>query len=346
MMNNLLNTASKSTLPSRQAAVIMATSLSLSRNVAGYKFVTRASDNELQDILDIITDSVYERFGRDYDYYEPDFQDPFLGDIWAEDQLTSIEFDTKTSPRGVLVNSSNKVSIVINDKNHLKLQANETGLKAHHCWKILNSIDDGIETSVQYSFSPQFGYLTTNLKDAGTGMKLSFDMHLPALAMNGSIEDLHQFADAKDIEISGCRGDCEPEGDLYKITNNITIGVSEEKIVEDMTKIALRIAQFETKTREMLAGERFNSLLDTSQRALGLLRYARMIDYTEAASLLSELRLGILTGIIKEIPLSAVDRLLEKIKPARLDYDNCEVLGRVKSEILRADIIRQAFATK
>lgn len=325
--------------------VIKSTTISLSRNVAGYKFLPKASISEMQDVLDSVSEKIHQEFGSTYEYYEPEFRDPFLGDIWAEQQITSNSFENKDCPRGLFVAKSNDVAIVINDINHLKLQIREKGLRPERCWSLINEIDDIVESRVEYAFSPQFGYLTTNLQDAGTGMKVSIEMHLPALAMQGKIGDLYDFSEAKDLDISGCRSDCDPEGDLFRISNNITIGRSEPEIVEEINKIAIKIAQFERQTRKLLVCEQHDTLVNSTLRALGLLKYSQMINFIEAANLLSKVKLGILTGTIENISIEEIDDTLRKIKPAKLNYDNCETLDYSKEEALRAKIIRKSLSS-
>jgi protein arginine kinase len=342
MENQLKNT--QNLIPfQNDGTVIMSTTISLSRNIAGYKFVSKASSQELLEILNDISDTVYEELGSGYTYNDVEFQDPFLADTWVEDQLTSPDYEDKDIPRGIFTAKNARIAIVINDINHLKIQITEKYLQPERCWTIINQIDDIIENRVHYSFSPQFGYLTTNLQDAGTGMKMSVEMHLPALAMNGSIGDLYDFAEAKDLFIEGCRGNCDPEGDMFRITNNITIGVSEEDIIKNMKRIVTRIAQFELQTRRLLLSEKKDMMTDSALRALGVLKFARMINYIEASNLISKVKLGILTGVVKGIPLEVMDKLLRKSMPARLNYDNCEILDYQKEEILRAEMIRDTL---
>ena len=323
--------------------VIRSTTLSLSRNAAGYKFVTKEDKSELGIVLDLISNKFTEAFGDSFEYFEPEYQDPFLNDILSENQITSIGFSDLDYPRGLFLSKAASIAAVINDCNHLKLQMTENGLETSRCWEKLNEMDDIIEEDIHYAFSPQFGYLTTSPQDAGTGLKISFVMHMPALAMHSKISDLYDFAQAKDLDISGCRGDCDPEGDMFKITNNITIGRSEQEIIEDTRKIVIKIAQYELQTRRLLACERADILNDSTQRALGTLRYAQMINYIEAANLLSKVKLGILSGTIKGVDIDKIDSVMEKITPARLNYDNCELLDFSREETLRAKIIRDSL---
>lgn len=325
-------------------SVILFTTLCLSRNIAGYKFVTKAEPSELGAVLEAVTNRFTEAFAESFDYYEPEYQDPYLSDLLAENQITSVSFADKDYPRGLFLSKAGTVSAVINDSNHLRLQMTEAGLETALCFEKLNEMDDIIEQEVKYAFSPQFGYLTTSLQDAGTGMKISFSLHLAALAMQGKIGDLYDFAQAKDLDISGCRGDCDPEGDMFKITNNITIGKSEYEIIEDTRKVAVKIAQYELAARRLLVSEKLNILNDSVQRALGTLRYARMMNYIEAANLLSKVRLGILTGVLKGISCEKIDYILSKISPARLNYDNCELLDCTRDETLRCEIIRNSLS--
>ncbi len=323
--------------------VIRSTTLSLSRNVAGYKFVTKENKSELGVVLDIISNKFSEAFGDNFEYFEPEYQDPFLNDLLSENQVTSIGFSDRDYPRGLFLSKTAGIAAVINDYNHLKLQMATSGLETSKCWEKLNEMDDIIEEDVQYAFSPQFGYLTTSPQDVGTGLKISFVMHMPALAMHSKISDLYDFAQAKDLDISGCRGDCDPEGDMFKITNNVTIGKSELEIIEETKKVVVKIAQYELHTRKLLSCEEPDLLNDSTQRALGILRYAQLINYIEAINLLSKVKLGILTGMIKGIGLEKIDTLMEKITPARLNFDNCELLDFNREEIIRAKLIRDSF---
>ncbi|MFI4912077.1 MAG: hypothetical protein ACIAQZ_10470 [Sedimentisphaeraceae bacterium JB056] len=326
-------------------SVIQSSTISLSRNLTGYKFVPKASNTELQEILDEVCDCISEELNNDYTFNEPDFQDPFLGDLLVENQTTSVNFEQKNCPRGTLISDGTQTAIVINDLDHIKIQTRRNFLQTKECWLEADGVDDLIESKVHYAFSPQFGYLTTSLENAGTGLRVSIAMHLPALAMHGKIGDLYDFAEAKDLDISGCRGDCDPEGDLFCISNNITIGKSEEEIITYVNKIVTRIAQFELQTRKLLVCEQYDNLSDSVNRALGTLKYARMINYIEAANLISKVKLGAMTGILKGIEPETIEKLLKMIKPAQLNYDNCEVLEYNKEESIRADMIRSALSS-
>ncbi len=323
--------------------VIRATVLSLSRNVAGYKFVTKEDKSELGVVLDLLSTKFSEAFGSSFEYFEPEYQDPFLNDMLTEEQIATVGFAEKDYPKGLFLSKSGGIVAVINDCNHLKLQMQGWGLETSRCWEKLNEMDDIIEEDVQYAFSPQFGYLTTSPQDAGTGLKISFYMHMPALAMHSKISDLYDFAQAKDLDISGCRGDCDPEGDMCKITNNVTIGKSEQEIIEETRKIVVKIAQYELQTRRILACEEADLLNDSTQRALGTLRYAQMINYIEAVNLLSKVTLGISCGTIKGVSLDVINGIMKKITPARLNYDNCELLDFSREEVIRAKIIRDSL---
>ena len=342
--NKGLNTTQRQGVLKDDGTIVISTEIALYRNVAGYKFVATESRSKLKEILTAITECVEDTVGGNYHRYTPENQDPFIGELWVENQITSIGFEDKDCPMCVFVSRCSNMVIVVNDINHIKLYVKKVGLKPEKCWTLINRLDDEIEKNISYAFSPQFGYLTTSLKDAGTGMHASVIMHLPALAMRGTITDLYDFAEAKDVEISGCRSDCEPEGDLYKLTNNITIGKSEEEILTDLRKVAIGIANSESQARYDLIHEDFDILVDSTQRALGTLRYARMINFIEAANLLSKVRLGILTQTIREISLLTIDELLEKTKPAKMNYDSCETLDYDRQDVLRAETIREALS--
>jgi protein arginine kinase len=323
--------------------VIRHTTLSVSRNIAGFKFVKKASDEQLQQIVNDISDAIYDEFGDGYIYNDMDFPDPFLGDMWVEDQLISDDFEDKECPRAVFTSKIAPIVLVINDINHLKIKIKEKHLGTHQSWSIVSLLDDIIESKVRYSFSPQLGYLTTNLSEAGTGLKFSAILHLPALAMHGRIGDLYDFAVAKDLNVTGCRGSYDPEGDLFRVSNNITIGLSEEDIIRQTKMVIAKIAQFEQQTRKLLVCEQPDTLNDSTMRALGTLRYARMINYIEAANLISKVKLAVLTGLVKGIPLELLDKLLKDTTPAKLNYDHCEMLDYDRQETIRADIIRKAL---
>jgi len=279
--------------------IVISTRIRLARNIAGIPFPNALNDKTkvTKKIRAAIKNS---EIAKDFDFLELDNASQLNRLSLAEEHLISPAM-LKGEGKSVLISKDNTTSIMLMEEDHIRLQTIYGGFKLDEAYKAASGIDDIIEKSVDYAFDEEFGYLTACPTNAGTGIRASVMMHLPGLSLTKNIAQVIASATNLGIEIRGLYGEgTEADGNLYQISNRITMGLSEHEIITRLKKIVNQICDAEAKAREHLKSKYGNSLSDKLYRSYGILKFARSITSSEAKSLLSDVMLGENMGIIKE----------------------------------------------
>lgn len=279
--------------------IVISTRIRLARNLAGIPFPNALKDKSeaTQKIRSAIKNSAV---AKDFDFLELDNASQLNRLSLAEEHLISPDM-LKGEGKSVLLNKDNTASIMLMEEDHLRLQVIYGGFKLDEAYKAASELDDIIEASVDYAFDEEFGYLTACPTNAGTGLRASVMMHLPGLVLTKNIGSIIASATNLGIEIRGLYGEgTEADGNLYQISNRITMGLTETEIITRLKKIVHQISDAEKKAREHLQSKYGISLADKLYRSYGTLKFARSITSSEAKSLLSDVMLGENMGIIKE----------------------------------------------
>jgi protein arginine kinase len=232
---------------------------------------------------------------------------------------------------------------MVNEEDHLRIQLIRSGLALSEAWEQIDRFDDQLESRVGYAFHPRKGYLTACPTNVGTGVRVSVMLHLPGLKLTGEIDKARRAAKAMSLAVRGFYGEgSEAAGDLYQISNQTTLGKSEQQILEEFERsIIPDIIRFERQARETLLDRRRPMLEDRVHRALGTLRYARLLNADEAMQLLSQLRLGILMGVVEDVDLRTVAELQLLTQPAHLQRAIGETLDQAQRRRARAKLVRE-----
>jgi protein arginine kinase len=222
--------------------------------------------------------------------------------------------------RGVAYREDGLVSIMINEEDHIRLQAMRPGFDLTVAHETADRLDDWLGTALEYAFHETFGFLTTHVANLGTGMRASVMCHLPALAMTGRLEEVFEAAGQLGITIRGLHGEgSEGRGDLFQVSNHFGLGWREEEIVRTVSATARHLIGEERKARQMLVKERKAELEDEAWRAYGTLKFARLLGEHEAMSLLSRVRLGLLLGVMRHVDMATIKALMVIVQPAVLE---------------------------
>ena len=227
--------------------------------------------------------------------------------LLVERHLISKPHASAEGARGVAIGENETVSIMVNEEDHLRIQVLRSGLQLEEAWEQINKIDDILENKLDFAFHPRFGYLTACPTNVGTGIRVSVMLHLPALKLTGEIEKVFRAAKDLRLAVRGLYGEgTEATGDFYQISNQTTLGKSEDEIISDFKHVVIsKIIDYEHQARRMLLNDRTVALDDKVQRALGVLRSARLIASEETLSLLSHVRVGDQSGPQSRILISA-----------------------------------------
>ena len=323
--------------------VVISSRIRLARNIAGYEFLSCLSTDRQQQLLDKIKETLLSLdLGGKVDYVDIDQVSDIERSLFVERHLISQRHAKGTGPRGVVIAKDEAFTAMINEEDHLRIQVYAAGLQLHACWERINRIDDAIEQKLDYAFDTRRGYLTACPTNLGTGIRVSVMLHLPALKMTGQIEKFMQAARDCNLAVRGLFGEgTEAVGDFFQLSNQVTLGVSEKQIVDDFSeRIVPKIIAYEAQARKTLLEKKSHALDDKIQRAMGVLRSACLISSQEALFLLSNVRLGVNVGRVKDISLSTINELFMLTQPAHLQLRAGKILNADQRDTLRAEIIR------
>src|SRR5438874_7361670 len=324
--------------------VVISSRIRLARNVAGYPFLAKCSRGQRTTLEHKIRETILSaQIAPQVLYVDLDAAPEIDRQLLVERHLISKPHAAAEGARGVAIAESETVSIMINEEDHLRIQVLRSGLQLEEAWNQINQIDDQIESKLDYSFHPRFGYLTACPTNVGTGIRVSVMLHLPALKLTGEIEKVFRAAKDMRLAVRGLYGEgTEATGDFYQISNQTTLGKSEEDIISDFKHLVIpKIIDYEHHARRTLLNDKTVALDDKVQRAVGLLRAARLIASEETLFLLSHLRMGINLGRVKDIDLRTLNELFLLTQPAHLQKIQGKKLEGDLRRAARADYIRQ-----
>jgi len=324
--------------------IVISSRIRLARNLAGSPFLTRSSRHQRQGIEARVRETILGAAVAPGTFYVDLESAPEIDrQLLVERHLISKPHAGAEGARGVAVGENETVSIMVNEEDHLRLQVLRSGLQLEEAWEQINKIDDVLEGKLDYAFHPRFGYLTACPTNLGTGIRVSVMLHLPALKLTGEIEKVFRAAKELRLAVRGLYGEgTEATGDFYQISNQTTLGKTEEEIISDFRGLVIpKIIDYERHARRTLLDDRTIALDDKISRAVGLLRSARLIASEETLLLLSHLRMGVNLGRVKDINIRTINELFLLTQPAHLQKIQGRKLEGDVRRAVRADYIRQ-----
>lgn len=340
--------------------VVLSSRVRLARNLAGFPFPPHASPSDRAQILEICRRSIDAagaiEEGTTMRWIDLREAPPIERRLLVERQIMSRQHDRgryangeggTDSPRGVAVyEPDERVSVLVNEEDHLRLQVIHAGLSLTTCLSEANELDDKIESIVDYAFHPRFGYLTACPTNVGTGLRLSVMVHLPALKITGELEKVRNAANDMGLAVRGIYGEgSQAAGEFYQISNQVTLGKSDEMLLHEIEgQVVPTIVRYEKHARLHLLNDQSSLLEDRVYRSLGALRHARMMQAEEALEHLGLVRLGILMGLIEDIELTRIHTLLLQVQPGHLQATLGQRLSQAQRRVARASLIRERLA--
>jgi protein arginine kinase len=339
-----LSAASPSLHSPPHGDVVLSCRVRMARNIAGFPFVCRASDAQAQDVLNL-TRPILLRPELAAGMIWVDLNKATLRDrrLLFERHLISKNLAEAENRRAVAVSGDESLSVMVNEEDHLRMQVLAPGFQLGDIFKRINAVDDAIESHLDYAFSPRWGFLTACPTNVGTGIRFSVMMHLPAMKMTNEIERVRRAARDLHLAVRGYHGEgSESAGDFYQISNQVTLGRSEDEILEEFqTLIVPRIIEYERQSRTALV-ERNSTLLDDRlHRAIGVLRSARLLGTEEAMKLLSRVRLGAHLGRLPGIKPETINELFLQVQAAHLKLQAGGELSPDQLREARATLVRR-----
>jgi protein arginine kinase len=326
-----------------QDRIVMSSRVRLARNVKDAAFPGWAKKPERVRVLDLIRPAIQSL---------PEMKDAFAESmdslstldkqILVERHLISREHAAKSAGSGLVVNREETLCFMINEEDHLRMQALRPGLQLRQAWTAIDQADTALEKRLEYAFSPELGYLTACPTNIGTGIRVSAMLHLPGLVLAEQINPIIQSVNKLGLAVRGLYGEgTEALGNVFQVSNQMTLGESETAIVERLEKVLAQIIEHEGNARDTLLEKKPKMVFNHIGRAYGILANAHSISSKETMNLLSLMRLGVDVGLFPGVDRALVDELFILTQPAHLQKQHSEKLSAEERDLLRADMVRE-----
>ncbi len=329
-----------------EADVIISSRIRLARNLKGLTFTRLASEEQQKEVLQLAREAFrkHEEFSR-FQLYEMASLPLVFRQVLIEKHLVS-PLLARESPYGALfLEDGEALSIMVNEEDHLRIQCLLPGLQLKKCWEMASRLDDCLEEMVGYAFDEELGFLTACPTNVGTGLRVSVMLHLPALSITRQLSWILSAVNQVGLAVRGLYGEgTEIVGSIFQISNQITLGQSEEEILENLHGITAQLIAQERQMREKLLSKNREKLADRAGRAYGTLKHCRLIGSQEAMQLLSDLRLGVDLGLLNEVSGGILNGLLVISRPGCLQYLKGRQLDSHERDLERARQIQKYLA--
>jgi protein arginine kinase len=323
--------------------IVMSSRVRLARNLRGLAFPGWAKKAERIKALEVIRPAVESLPQLNLAFSETMDNLPALDkQILVERHLISREHAAKGAGSGLVLNKEESLCVMINEEDHLRMQALRPGLQFKQAWQAIDQVDSELERHLDYAFSSQLGYLTACPTNLGTGIRVSAMLHLPGLVLSEQINQIIQAVNKLGMAVRGLYGEgTEALGNVFQVSNQMTLGEIESDIVERLNKVLLQIIDHEENARALLLEKKPKVVYNHVGRAYGILANAHSISSKETMNLLSLMRLG---AELEEFPAATralIDELFIVTQPAHLQKQFSEKLGAEERDLLRADMLRE-----
>ncbi|MGI5875778.1 MAG: protein arginine kinase [Dethiobacteria bacterium] len=326
-----------------EADMVISSRVRLARNIRGFPFPSLASDEQREKTLQLAGDVLQkEEALSDFRVLELGSLPPVYRQVLVEKHLISPLMAKEARFSALMFREDETVSVMVNEEDHFRIQCLLPGLQLEKAWEEASRYDDLLEAHIEYAFHENYGYLTACPTNVGTGLRVSVMLHLPALVITEQIKRILAAIYQVGLAVRGFYGEgTEMSGSLFQVSNQITLGQTEEEIWQNLYGVTRQLISQEKKAREHLLNKGRERLADRAGRALGTLKYARLISSKEAMQLLSDIRLGVGLGLIKGISVKTLNELLILTRPGCLQYLKGRTLNSYERNLERAAQIQK-----
>lgn len=329
-------------LSGAEGDVVISTRIRLARNLTGVPFPAAMNPEQKQSVVEAVCAALRP--------LEEPFRLADMGKLSPRDSLSLVErhlispeFARSGAGSALLLTENEEIALMVNEEDHLRLQVMRPGLDLDGAYERADRLDSALDEKLHFAFDQRLGYLTQCPTNLGTGMRASLMLHLPALQERGAIQQLAVTVSKLGLTIRGMYGEgTKPQGAIYQLSNQVTLGISEREAIDNLKGIAAQIIREERAGREQW--QKNPHFEDMVWRSLGLLRTARLLTGDEFMALVSNLRLGIAMGVIPDIPLETAGALINDVQPATLMAAAGRDMEPAERDALRARTVRERLA--
>ncbi|MDN5327309.1 MAG: protein arginine kinase [Moorella sp. (in: firmicutes)] len=332
-----------------QADIVISSRIRLARNLKGLPFPNLMNSDQQARVVSQVSGAiqapmVFQAVG------ELKLQPlralaPEERQILVEKHLISPDLAAAGGEKAVVLRDDEAVSIMVNEEDHLRLQCLLPAMMLHEAWRLADAADDALENELDFAFDQERGYLTACPTNVGTGLRASTMLHLPALVLTRQAGPVLSALTKVGVAVRGLYGEgTEAQGNIFQVSNQITLGRSEEEIINNLSAVTVRLADQEREARELLRKQSRWQLEDRVGRAYGVLTNARILSSQEALQLLSDVRLGAEMKIIRGLDQRLLNQLMVRIQPAFLQFSAGKEMTPQERDVYRAAMVRELLA--
>ena len=323
--------------------IIISSRVRLARNLKGIPFSHWADKKHKEGVLKKVKAAISTNsYTKDALFLQMSDLNSLDKQFLIERHLISREHALRANHKAVVIGENEILSIMINEEDHVRTQVMQSGFNLVEAWQIMKKIDQGFEKTLDFAFSQDWGYLTACPTNTGTGLRASVMLHLPALVLSKQINKVLQAITKLSLTARGFYGEgTEASGNFFQISNQVTLGHSEEDILDNINRIIKQVIGHEQNARQALFEQDRARIEDRIWRASSTLKNARMITSKEAIDLFSSVRLGIDMGILKGLNIQAINKIFIIIQPAHLQKLEGKTFSAQERDVKRAELIRR-----
>lgn len=343
------------------STAILSSRVRFARNLSGFPFPIKANQQELNEILAMISLAVTKQANLANLFSETqsivlDKITPLQAEFLVERHLISPDFIQKlvtkkqnktanSNGRAVFINKDETVSLMVNEEDHLRFQVLTAGFNFQQGYEKLNELDNNLESVLNFCYSPRYGYLTACPSNVGTGLRASILIHLPGLILTKEIDKVIRAIWQIGYAVRGLFGEgTETKGYFFQVSNTVTLGQSESEIIVGIEKVAQQLINYEEKARDFLLKNMKSEIEDKIFRAYAVLSSARLMTSDEALNLLATVRLGVAMAIITDISLTTINKIMLLLRPANLQVFYNQEMSPLERDTKRAALIRHLLS--
>ena len=321
-----------------QNDIVLSTRVRLARNIKGIPFPKKMSEEDSLKVIKTVEDSL-GRMNMQFDRQDILSLSPLEREVLVEKRFISPNLAKSKKPSAVFVSGDESISIMVNEEDHIRLQAIFAGFECQKAYDVISGVDKVIAETVDYAVHQKYGYLTSCLTNVGTGMRISFMMHLPAICKAQMAESLFAAMNKLGVTVRGMYGEgSKASGYLFQVSNQVTLGVNEKEIADRLNDVVNQLIAKERDLRNELLKREGPTLEDKIMRSVGILKTARLLSTKEMLGLFSNVRLGISLNLIDDVDPGILNLLMVETSPAHLAGGN---LNPVERDIERAKTVRE-----
>ncbi len=332
---------------SKDDGIVLTSRVRLARNIDKMPFPHILNKEQSDEVINEVSAAVLESnsaVAKNFKLMRLRDVKPIERQSMVEKHLISMDLANNYQRAGLLIDKDEDASIMINEEDHIRLQVLYPGFRIREAYDYASKLDDLIEEKITYAYNSELGYLTSCPTNVGTGIRASVMLHLPALSATRNINNILNTVTQLGMTIRGLYGEgSNVMGNIYQISNQVTLGLSEEEIINNLIAVTQKIVDQEMKARSIMLEKQRGEFEDSIYRALGILKYARVMASSECLNLLSRVRMGIEMGILKDVDMDIVNKLIVDSQPATLQLKEGKELGTDERDLIRARVVRESL---